>query len=453
MALGMYYAQEVEGRELSIQGLMKKGMTGYTLNMSEDSVITDSAASGTAMSTGHSTLNELIGLDGEGRVVETILEWAEARGMASGLVTNTRITHATPASFAGHIISRYSREQDIADQVIGEHEVEVLLAGGARACVPQGSRVSDVLPGVPPELDGSSRREDDRNLVAEARDRGYAIADDRASLKAGAAQASKLLGLFSSSHFPYVLDRKALDLDGVPSLEELAEAALQILDRKSEGFFLMIEGGKIDHAGHDNDAGSMIHEILEFDRTVEVALRFQASHPDTLIIVTADHATGGFTFTSSSRSEPFEQKLPSGKIYRPRWYTPEKEKLALLGRQTASYELIMERAGNDPARVIEEVERHTGLVITMDDAQRVLARDAEGRPLMTDYSHSNLDEEDITQCLLGGILAPQTSVVWSTGGHTTDAVLTFGLGPGAENLRGVYPNTHIYEAMKSALER
>jgi alkaline phosphatase len=452
MALGMYYAQEVEGRELSLQGLMEKGMTGYTLNMSGESMVTDSAASGTQIATGIRTRNEMIGLDDQGRDSETILEWAEERGLVSGLVTNTRITHATPASFAAHVISRYSPEQDIADQVIGEHEVEVLLAGGARACVPQGSKVSDVLPAIPPELDGSSRRSDDRNLVAEARDRGYTIADDRASLKAGAAEASKLLGLFSASHFPYVVDREALTLDGVPRLQELTEAALAVLSRSSKGFFLMVEGGRIDHAAHDNDAGAMIHEILEFDRALEVALRFQASHPDTLILVTADHATGGFSFTSSARSQPFEQKLPSGKIYRPRWYTPEKGKLALLGRQTASYELILERAGDDPARVIQEVERDTGLVITMEEAQEVLARNAEGLPFIEGFSHLNTEEEDVTQCLLGRVLARQTSVVWSTGGHSTDPILTFGSGPGAEELRGVYPNTHIFEIMKKALE-
>jgi alkaline phosphatase len=448
----MNYAQEVEGRELSIHGLMKKGMTGYTLNMTEESVVTDSAASGTQMSTGIPTMNEMIGLDHEGRDLETILEWAEERGLATGLVTNARITHATPASFAAHVISRYSGEQDIADQVIGEHEIDVILAGGARACVPRGTKVSDILPGIPPELDGNSRRIDDRNLVAEARKRGYAIADDRASLKAGASEASKLLGLFSASHFPYVLDRKALALDGVPRLEELTEVALEVLGRKSEGFFLMVEGGKIDHAGHDNDAGTMIHEILDFDRAVEAALRFQASQPDTLIVLTADHATGGFSFTDGTRSEPFEKTLPSGEVYKTDWYYPEKEKLALLGRQTASYELILERAGNEPARVIQEVERHTGMVITMDEAQRILALDAEGFPLIEGFSHHNVEEEDVTQCLLGRVLAWQTSVVWSTGGHTTDPVLTFGLGPGAENLRGVYPNTHIYEIMKEALE-
>ena len=113
---------------------------------------------------------------------------------------------------------------------------------------------------------------------------------------------------------------------------------------------------------------------------------------------------------------------------------------------------MLERAGNDPARVIQEVERHTGMVITMDEAQRILALDAEGFPLIEGFSHHNVEEEDVTQCLLGRVLAWQTSVVWSTGGHTTDPVLTFGLGPGAENLRGVYPNTHIYEIMKEALE-
>ena len=452
MTLGMYYAREIEGRQLSYHRLMQEGMTGYALPVTYDAIVTDSAASGTQIATGRLALNETLGLDSEGRDSETILEWAERRGMATGLVSNMRVTHATPAAFAAHIISRYGAEQDIADQLLGEHEIEVVLAGGARACVPKDSRVSEVLPGTPSELDGISNRTDDRNLIEEARQKGYSVVDNRRSLKAASSDASKLLGLFSASHLPYVVDRKALSLDDVPRLDELTEAALAVLGRSSEGFFLMVEGGRIDYAGHDNDAGTMLQEILEFDRAVEVASRFREAHPDTLVIVTADHATGGISFTYSRRSEPLERTLSSGKVYQPTWYYPGKEELAILAQQTASYELILERAGDDPARVIEQVERDTGLLITMEEAKEVLARNPEGFPDFHDFRHFYTDAEDAPQCMLGRVLARHTSVVWATGGHTTDPVLAFGSGPGAEKLRGVYLNTHIYEVMKSALE-
>ena len=105
----------------------------------------------------------------------------------------------------------------------------------------------------------------------------------------------------------------------------------------------------------------------------------------------------------------------------------------------------------DVLSLIEEVELGTGLTITRDEAMRVLARDAEGQPELHDFRHFYTDDEDIPQCLLGRVLARQTSVVWSTGGHTTEPALTFGSGPGAEGLRGVYLNTHICSVIKKAL--
>lgn len=453
MSLGIAYGERVEGRKLAIQGLMEEGNTGYTLAYSAESQVTDSAAGATQIGTGQRVLNETIGLSASGDPVETILEWAEEHELSTGLVTNMRLTHATPASFAAHQISRYVPEPDIADDMLARN-VEVLLGGGARAFVPSGTRVSSALSGVPDAFDGPSNRRDDADRVSEASSRGYAVVSDLRGLRRESARATKLLGLFSASHLPYVVDRRALNLDDrLPSVAEMAEAALEVLERSPQGFFLMVEGGRIDYAGHENDAGSMLQEILDFDRAVGAGLDFQRRHPETLVIVTADHGTGGFSFTYGDGDKVEPRKLGSGLEYAVDHRYPGRAELETLGRQSASYVRMLDLAGTDPKRLIEVVRQNTGLALTEDEAKRALARDAEGRAFTVDFRQFYGDQESNPACLLGRALARQTYVVWSTGGHTTDPVLTFGRGPFAERLRGAYWNTHIYDVMKDALSR
>jgi alkaline phosphatase len=411
-------------------------------------LVTDSAAAATQIATGRLARNETLGLDVNGRDVESIVEWFESRGGATGLVTNMAVTHATPAAFATHQLSRYDPEHLLADQLLGNPQIEVLLGGGARAFVLRGHRTSEALPGVPPALDGESVRTDERDLIAEARAGGYTIASDRVSLADGAQTATKLLGLFAAGNLPYVVDKRHDRLTGIPSLAELTQAALQVLGRNDDGFFLMVEGGRIDYAGHDNDAGSLLQEILDFDEAVGVGARFGLENPQTLLLVTADHATGGFSFTYSAPREPREWPLPSGDVYRPTHYYAGEAELRLLGRQIRSFDSIVRSSGTDPEKLRKDVESATGLELTPDEARRVISWN-EGAS-STD-PHLALFENR-TEALLARALTPQTSVVWSTGGHTSDPVLTFGIGPGAEDLRGVYVNTHLYDVMKRSLE-
>ena len=451
MKLGLDYARVVQGRPLHLETLMENGDTGYALPLPYQAVVIDSASSATQMGTGQPARNETLGLDTDGRESRTILEWAEDRGLATGLVTNMRLTHATPAAFATHHVSRYGEEHLLADQLLGGRDIDVLLGGGARAFVPRGERTSESLSGIPTSLDEDSRRGDARNLIDEARGRGYTIVSDRDSLRDGAATALRLLGLFAANNLPYVLDRRHERLDGVPSLPELTQAALQVLAKNEGGFFLMVEGGLIDYAGHDNDAATLLQEILDFDEALGLGLRFQSDNPQTLVVVTADHGTGGFSFTYSGwRGE--QEPLANGQTYRPRWYYPGEAELRLLGRQDRSFWRILERAGADPAKLQEEVQSATGLSLTSDEAARVLARNPEGHAETSDFREFYTEPEVVPLALLGRALSRQTSVVWSTGGHTSDPALTFGIGPGAEGLRGVYRNTHLHDVMKRSLE-
>jgi alkaline phosphatase len=449
-AFAIQYARRVERRSLNLERLMERGNTGYALPLPHGDSVIDSAASATHIASGVEARNETLGVDSDGKPVETILEWAESRGMVTGLVTTTRISHATPAAFAAHVLSRYAGESEIATQVIGGHEVEVLLGGGLRALVPQGKRCSEVVPDLAPPLDGISVRKDGRNLLEEARGRGYRVVHDVDSLREAAPAATRLLGSFSSSHMPYKIDRRSEGLSRVPSLTEMGEAALAVLSRAPSGFFLMIEGGRIDHGAHDNDAGSMLGETLEFDEALGVAMRFQEAHPDTLLVVTSDHATGGFSLTYRKGGERNAVELPGG-AYSPRWYYGNSEDLKRIGGQTSSFERVIARARTDPVKVREEVLRATGLALTDSELSAIVARNAEGLAVTHDFSEFYADDESTPQALIGRALARQTNVVWSTGGHTIDPILTYGIGPGAEGLRGVYVNTRLYALMKQAL--
>ena len=452
MALGVRYARMVEGRELNLEQLMHDGNTGYALASPFGSPVTDSAAAASQLATGVKARNETLSLSPSGYRTETILEWAEGRGLATGLVTNMRLSHATPAAFAAHLISRYEPEPVILDQMLFEHDIDVLLGGGARALVPAGHRVSEYLPDIPAELDGDSHRLDEIDRISEAKEKGYTVVSDRHALAEASRDGKKLLGLFAASHVPYVVDTRAMGLDDVPSLKELTTAALEVLARADAGFFLMVEGGRIDYAGHDNDAGSMLSEILDFDAALGAGIAFQRAHPDTLVIVTADHGTGGFTFTYGDfEAQPEWQALPSGLSYHPHHRYPERRHFELLRNQSASFGYMVAKAAGSPERLVATVREHTGLTITMEEARAAMVRDSEGKAWLEDFRHFYGDPESNPACLLGRALARHTFVAWATGGHTTEPVLTFGRGPGAEGLRGIYENTHVHDVMKDAL--
>ncbi len=452
MALALQYARLVESRPLHLESLMKDGNSGYSLAMGYQSAVTDSAAAASQIATGRPARNETLSLSPDGYANETVLEWASRSGLRTGLVTNMRLSHATPAAFASHVISRYEDESEILRQILEEHDVDVLLGGGARALVPAGRRVSEYLPGIPEELDGMSNRNDAENRVEAARQRGYTVVSDRTSLLDASLSSEKLLGLFAASHIPYVVDKRALGLTEVPSLADLTSSALSVLDGSDQGFFVMVEGGRIDYGGHDNDAGTMLHEILDFDEALGVGLDFQRRHPDTLVIVTADHGTGGFSFTYGSLERTLSTRtLSSGLTYDPHHIYAGRSELLLLANQSASFELILRKAAGSVERLVEVVREHVGITLTPDEARQALARDADGNAWVDDFRHYYGDQDSNPACKLARALARQTFVVWSTGGHTTEPVLTFGRGPGASRLRGLYENTHLFTVMQEAL--
>lgn len=252
--------------------------------------ITDSAAAATALSSGYKTYNGAIGMNDDFTSQPTIMEAFIKKGFATGLITSTRMTHATPASFASHQDSR-NKENSIAEDYLASN-VDLLLGGGYRHFV-----------GIDNTQGYKSKRSDD-GLLTTFENKGYQVflgeKDTLDFLKADLTQEDKVLGLFAYSHIPYVIDRDELKSDSIeyPGLDDMTAQGIDFLYNKGKesGFFVMVEGGRIDHAAHANDPLGVIGETLEFDKAIEEALSFYRKYPeDTLIIVTADHETGGLT--------------------------------------------------------------------------------------------------------------------------------------------------------------
>ncbi len=263
-------------------------VTGELQTASADFSITDSAAAATAMATGVKTENGHIGVDPDEVVLETILEIAEGRGMATGLVTTVEVSHATPAAFAAHVPDR-NMMVEIALQMIGSG-VDVLLGGGENEFLPTTELGCD--PGFPGE------RTDGRNLITEAQTAGFTYVCDAAGLATvNTLTTDQLLGLFADEMMVRPFS---------PTLTEMTRTAIEILSRNPQGFFLMVEGGQIDKAAHVNDGANVIGDVIGFDEAVQVGLDYAALNPDTLVIVTADHETGGMTTSLSSGAQgPF----------------------------------------------------------------------------------------------------------------------------------------------------
>jgi alkaline phosphatase len=269
--------------------------------------VSESAATMTAMTTGIKTKADVVGLDGsaipgdwtsvEPSRVRTLFEEAHARGLATGVVTTTRVTHATPAACYAHVAHRDWEDDtqlpeaaraagfpDIARQLIESETIDVALGGGRAEFLPN----SEADPALPASR---GARGDGRNLIADwqARHPDGVYAWNRSQLVAlDASHTEHLLGLFDPSHMAFEADR-AQEAPGEPSLSEMTAKAIDVLDHNPRGFVLMVEGGRIDQAHHLGNAYRALGETIELSNAVRMALRLTAAN-DTLIVVTADHS-------------------------------------------------------------------------------------------------------------------------------------------------------------------
>ena len=250
---------------------------GLHKNYSSDALITDSAAGATAFASGIKTYNGAIGVDPDTIAVGTILEEAEVKGLKTGLVATSTIDHATPASFIAHNKSRQNYEEIALDFL--KTDAEIFIGGGQKSF--------------------ERRVMDDRNLSEELRAKGYSVFSfvDTEIDEIDMSKVEKLMY--------YTADQSPLPVSqGRDYLNPASHLAINHLNNNNDkGFFLMIEGSQIDWGGHANDANWIITEMLEFDKTIGFVLDFAEKDGNTLVIVTADHETGGFAIQKESKMD------------------------------------------------------------------------------------------------------------------------------------------------------
>ena len=298
MSLTRSFKQYQEGLPETAALTLDKYVIGQSRTRSTSSLITDSAAGATAFSCGKKSYNGAISTLPDYTPCGSVMEAAKRAGYMTGLVVTTRITDATPACFAAHVNKR-DEEDRIAEQLLGDYPLgrTVDLMFGAGRC--------HFLPNT---TDGSCRA-DNKDMIARAKENGFRYIDNRKDFDGlGHAPELPLLGLFADHDIPYEVDR-VHENDVYPSLAEMVKTALHALNKatRKKGFFLMVEGSRIDHAGHANDAVAQVHEVLAYDHAVEAVLEFlEKDSVQGLMVSTSDHETGGL---ATARRRPLDAIL------------------------------------------------------------------------------------------------------------------------------------------------
>lgn len=362
--------------------------SAFVTTYSASNGVTDSAASGTALATGTKTKNGRIGVDTEGNDIYSVAWAAKEAGMAVGIATTVCINHATPGAFYAHNISRNNYHEIAQWMLTADYD---FYAGGDAKC-------------------NDAQREE---LYDKARDNGYTIARGYSDYQAKADEAKKMM-LYQkevAEVIPYTIDRTSDDL----TLAQITEAGIDFLyDKKKEGFFMMVEGGKIDYASHSDDVATVFHEVLDFNAAIEVAYEFYKKHKEeTLIIVTADHETGGLVLGykgdySLNLKELQHQKVSIDVL---------KEILHAQGETTWG-------------EIAKTVKENTGMDI----------RDSHPADEAVTITHE-LANKVAWEAIYD--LYRKAAISWASGNHSGTFVPLFAIGEEADEFHGVMDNTDI----------
>ena len=403
-----YYMQHLgQGQSEWVKLYQQQAVTRSLMETcSADSRVTDSAAAASAWSTGIRINNGAINIGTDGTVLAPIHEKVQRSGRSTGLVTTTRVTHATPAAFAANVVSR-GAEDTIASQYL-DRGVDVLLGGGEKHF-------------------SAATRADHADLKLAYQNAGYQLLESRDQLLNSVEGASsRLLGLFWPSHLPYTIDRDANPdiASQVPTLQEMMRRALSTLERNRNGFLLQVEGGRVDHGGHANDVGAIVHDQIAFDECIAVARAYCQENPDTLVIVTTDHGCGGCQLNG----------VGAGYKNTDATFFPGIDAIG------ASYEHLQSALPSmEQEAYAALVEQRLQIVIDEKRYQQLQVERAKGG-----YAVANLIKK------WHGSFA-RTGVNWTSGNHTGEFVELCAWGPGSDSVEPWLPNTDLHEVMEQAL--
>ncbi|MCV2886072.1 alkaline phosphatase [Aestuariibacter sp. AA17] len=343
-------------------------------------LVTDSAAGATALSAGVKSYNGAIAVDVDKKPLPTVLQWAKEKGMKTGVAVTSQINHATPASYAVHNDSRKNYDA-IADSMFdhkinGQFVLDVMLGGGWDYFI-----------------------RDDRNIVDEFKQAGYHYISDVNQLSNTPAD-KPLLGLFADTGMDW-----ALDMPNQPRLKAMTETAVKHLEN-DKGFFLLVEGSQVDWAEHGNDIASAMAEMHDLALTLEWLEQYVEQHPDTLVVVTADHSTGGLTIGANGKYEWKPAPLKSLKA--------SPINIARLAVKSKT-----------PSSVVAE---QTGLRLTSKEKKAI--------------NKTEKDEKAMFKAITK-LLDKRSNTGWTSSGHTAVDVQVFAMGKWKQQFAGHIDNTDI----------
>ncbi|MCF2720135.1 alkaline phosphatase [Paenibacillus sp. UKAQ_18] len=385
--------------------------SGMVRTHSADAPIADSAPAGTAFATGHKSHTGYVGvlpdeatMPGQQPIaagdakkpVASILEASKLAGKSTGIIATSEIMHATPADFTAHYPDR--KNYDALSMQQAYNGVDVVLGGGGKFLEAAG-------------------RKDGQDLVAQIKDQGYDFITTPEGLKKSTS--SKLWGSFSPEALAYNLDR---DASKEPSLAEMTSKAIDVLSKNDKGFFLMVEGSKVDWAAHANDPTGIISDVLSFDDAVKVAVDYAKQNQNTVVVAVTDHGNGGLTIGSSDTTSNYD-KTPLASFIDP------------LKKAKLTGEGLEAKLNADRSNIKEVLSTYFGITDLTDEEVKTIKDAKEGS---MNYA-------------VGPIISKRANIGWTTGGHTGGDVVLYTYAPNGDRPTGVIDNTDVNKYMTRVL--
>lgn len=390
---------------------------GYFDQASLNSSVTDSSAASSSWGSGSRVANGALNTLPDGTPLTTLAELARGKGMRVGLVSTTAIWDATPAGFAASVPKRSQKDLIVSQY---QNRVDVLLGGGREAFL-------------------AEKRADRVDLLAAYRDSGYRVAMTKAEL-ADARPGDRWVGLFGEGQLPYSIDhaRDADALKRIPTLAEMSRSALAALANSPKGFLLQLEGARIDHAAHANDAAALIQEQLAFDAAIAVALEFVRRDRNTLLVICTDHANSNPGLRSMGGSSGTSDECLARAVAAKASFTAIARQLGNRADYTMDADKASDARATATARVSQVIREAYGVELPSAHANAI-ARAAAG-----EKGISLNAQQDTLAGVLGQVLANVTGVGFVGTSHTSDYATSTAVGPGQERFEGLLRNTDVF---------